>query len=106
MVLSKWWLWARIMILVHKKNHDLQYNSTLKKSRGEKLKKKRKKASSQSLKKYPGLKNPIWSWCYFCCYPHDDVLRELLCQCKWVWYQPQAYVNQLKMYWGKICPCI
>ena len=51
MVLSKWWLWARIMILVHKKNHDLQYNSTLKKSRGEKLKKKRKKASSQSLKK-------------------------------------------------------
>lgn len=52
MVLSKWWLWARIMILVHKKNHDLQYNSTLKKSRGEKLKKKRKKASSQSLKKF------------------------------------------------------
>ena len=49
MVLSKWWLWARIMILVHKKNHDLQYNSTLKKSRGEKLKKKTEKKLHHSL---------------------------------------------------------
>ena len=110
------WFWAnggcgrvwfyttkKIMIyntIVHKKGWWLNWREKKTKD-----KKHLKKKLHHSLwKKSRIISNPIWSWCYFCCYPHD-VLRELSCRCKWVWYQPQAYVNQLEMYWDRIYPC-